>query len=405
MRIRQEDAMESTAESMVDIVAEATSSALDGLLGLDLPEGTPRPLAILSEYTRRYPRARKLAEVLREGKGSAQLGGWSEWCYLPLGAAQAIVCVDRGVGRLDTALALDAAVLGALLPWRITKGIYRFDPDVLQSLWSTPITGDIPTGVLRRLPEWCCYVKLPPVSPATTFDPPDWHRNLKGFFVHLEWDPLQNHPDFRLVLDRETGLLPTALKLDASTIRGCWRSTQKESLLLSGVSEEDAEAYLSGEDAEIAGDTMSDLIAPFVSVALYLCFAEPEIVPARGDNRRPGNPEPRRTKKHGEKLFAAQEVREWDVAWRIGQALRRASDAEGDAANAEGSASSACGASLGTRKGPHVRRGHWHSYWRGPRAPERADEREKTVMWIPPLAINVGAGEADELPAVVRPVE
>lgn len=41
--------------------AEAAVSVLSGLLDLDLPEGTLRPLAILSEYGRRYPRARKHA--------------------------------------------------------------------------------------------------------------------------------------------------------------------------------------------------------------------------------------------------------------------------------------------------------------------------------------------------------
>ncbi len=381
--------------------AAAAASVLSGLLDLDLPSGTPRPLAILSEYARRYPRARKLAEHFREGKGSAELGpmgSWPEWCYVPLGAAVAIVCAERGVQHLDTPLALDAAVLGALLPWRLTKGIYRIDPDVCQSLWQTPLTGEIPTRVLRHLPEWCCYVELPPAAPATAFDPPGWHENLKGFFVHLEWDAAQNHAELRLVLDRETGMMPLSLNLEASTVRGCWRSTRKESLLLSGVSEEEAEASLAGEEAGIVGDAMADLIAPFVSVALYLCSADPEITPASkagGGTLRPGNPEPRRTKKHGEKLFAAQDVRKWDVAWRIGAALRRANKAEEDAENG---GSTGGGYSPGTRKRPHIRRGHWHSYWIG-----SGEQKEKVVKWLPPLAVNAEMGK--ELPAVVRPVE
>ncbi len=294
--------------------AGAATFVMDAQLEIDIPEGTPRPLAILSEYVRRYPRARKLAERLRADRGSEGFIDWPECCYAPLGAAQAIVRVERGGLPLDTGRALDAAVLSALMPWRMTKGIYRFDPDVLQSVWHTPVTS-IPVGVLRSLPQWCCYVEIPPVSPATAFDPPDWHKNLRGFFVHLDWDVGGHHAELRLVLDRETGVQPLVINLDAPTVRGCWRSKVKEELILAGLSEEAAEASLSSEAAEFTASKMTELHAPLVSVALYLCSAEIGVANARdpGGETRPGNPEPRRTKKHGEKLFAAKDVREWKV--------------------------------------------------------------------------------------------
>ena len=51
--------------------------------------------------------------------------------------------------------------IGAFLPWRVTQGIYRFDPTTFDALWKTPVTGDIPTEVLFYLPEWCAYIPTP----------------------------------------------------------------------------------------------------------------------------------------------------------------------------------------------------------------------------------------------------
>lgn len=240
---------------------------------VEVPEGTPRPLALLSEYARRYPRARKVAESLREGRRTGAIPDWPGWCYLPLGVVHAIV---QGEGREDSPgqdRDLDALVMGALIPWRVTKGIYRFDPDVLGSLWDTPLTGNIPTGVLKHLPEWCCYVDL-----ASSFRPgtqPDPWRTTMGFFVFLSWDTKQNRPELWIVLDTEEGLIPFFLNLRASTVEDCWLSTQKETLLSSGMPVEEVESLLSGEETRLAASYVTSRIAPFLNTALYLCSADP----------------------------------------------------------------------------------------------------------------------------------
>jgi hypothetical protein len=62
-----------------------------------------------------------------------------------------------------------------LATWRLGKGVYRFDDDVRQALLETPVTGDIPTDVLKRLPEWCVYVETPGFRPNDT--------EVHGFFA------------------------------------------------------------------------------------------------------------------------------------------------------------------------------------------------------------------------------
>ena len=66
---------------------------------------------------------------------------------------------------------LDGPVIAALASWRPTQGIYRFDADLLEAVWQTPLAspstssstsaGKLPTELLYHLPEWCPYIETP----------------------------------------------------------------------------------------------------------------------------------------------------------------------------------------------------------------------------------------------------
>ena len=74
----------------------------------------------------------------------------------------------------------DVARLAALGAWRVTQGIYRFDPDLYLAIIETSVDGDLPHDVLYRMPEWCVYVETPGML---------WLGvQLHGFFAHLESD-------------------------------------------------------------------------------------------------------------------------------------------------------------------------------------------------------------------------
>ncbi len=375
--------------------APPTDVAGDALARVDVPEGALRPLAILSEYMRVYPEAARQAERIRAAVGQPGGGGaakaWPGWCYLHVAAALAIAHAEEertGNPRApldDPCLTADAAVLAALLPWRLTKGVYRFDAEVLGEVWSTPIDGDIPAEILYRLPEWSCYVEIP-----EGFAPPAPFEDLRGFWAHLEWDGDAGHAELRFVLDRGSGLFTPVLNLDASTLVGCVRSTRREAMLVAGISANTAEELLDNAEGEEIARSAASALAPLVSTVLYFCSANAEIADASGRGRRPGNPAPRRVKKRGEKLFAAQEIREWDVAFRLGAALRRARS-ETDACPA--------GSGAGPRRRARVRRAHWHTFLTGP----RSGEQTPILKWLPPIPVNVE--DADDLPAVVREVE
>lgn len=349
---------------------------------------THRAREILAAVGRAYPRAWSQADELRAARG-ATLPAWPAWCYLPLHGAYAIVS-GGGDNRVPFERAHHTAILGAITAWRMTQGIYRYDPALYEAVASTPLERDIPTDPLYRLPEWCIYIETPdqvwPVAGES--------RPIHGVWAHIDWDSRiegRAHHELRLVLDTARtpeealdplhGCIPIPLILGAGGI-----ADSIERVVASGAREAAKHGMtVPPELTEARG--IAPVLAPLVSLVLYLCADEAEI----GDGRaRPASPEPKRTRRSGYRMFAADGPRVWDVGVRIGAALRRAYQAEETHADA---------AVTGRHVRPHIRRAHWHTFLAGP----RDAERERRVKWLPPLPINVE--DAGDLPAVVRRVE
>lgn len=334
-----------------------------------------RPRDHLAAAGRRFPGAWRGADVFRAGRG-VDLPEWPQWCFLPMAAAYAIVS-GGGANRVRLDQAAEVGRLAALMAWRVTQGIYRFDTALFERIIETPIDGDLPHDVLFRLPEWCVYVETPGMQ----------HRAgaLHGFFAHLEWDVGSGRTELRLLLDADTGLEPVMLHLGPWSLA---ESIRRAVDTASGIAQASGMPGLPGG----VGVAIRPTVEPLLSLLLYLCSENAEI----GDGTtRPANPTPKRTKQ-GLRLFQAERPSTWDVGVRLGSALRRAYHAAETAGD-------------GTHEGPrpHIRRAHWHGFRSGPM--KRADgstvptgERAFALRWLPPIAVNLD--NADDLPATVRPV-
>jgi len=296
------------------------------------------PTDHLHAVSRDYPGAWAQYDVFLRSR--AELGGWPDWCYCPLAAAYAIA--SEG-GNLSLDRATDVARIAALAAWRPTQGIYRFDPTLLKHLLDTPITGDLPSEHLYRLPEWCVYVELP-VS------------DMRGFFAHLEYDANDGRSELRILIDTTLGrLLPVPIHLGGTLERG--------------VSEAFAEAGANGLvylPPEMHGH-VTRLIAPMISVLLYLCAPDADMRPTRG--RGPVKPKLVRGKQ-GPRMPAAKSLEVWETGFNLGAQLRDAEASEG-----------ASGRSV---RG-HVRRAHWHSYWTG-----SGESKALTIKWLSPILVAAG---------------
>ncbi|MCP4635931.1 MAG: hypothetical protein GY848_05600 [Methyloversatilis sp.] len=325
-----------------------------------------RPRDHVAAAAHHYPQAWRLADEFRADRGRG-LPDWPAWCYLPLSASYAIVSANLGVDRLSVQHVGDVARLGALAAWRVTQGIYRFDPALYAAIVDTPVSGDVPHDVLYRLPEWCVYVETPGLA---------WNDGqLFGFFAHLEYDVNTGRPELRLLLDADTALVPVPLHL------GPWSLAESISR---AVDVARVQATVVGGMPAGVPQVLREWVEPLVSLLLYLCSQNAEI----GDGRRqPANPEPKRTKS-GWRLFPPDRPTTWDVGVRLGSALRTAYHA---AETGQGGAHAAPRA--------HIRRAHWHGYWIGP----REGERRFDLRWMPPIPVNVN--DVADLPATVRPMK
>jgi len=100
---------------------------------------------------KKYPDSWKLFDQFRADRGKG-LPNWPNWCFCPLAAAYAIVS-GGGKNRCTVDNVGDVAILGGLASWRLSQGVYRFDPVLYENLINTPVAGDIPVDVLLRLPD------------------------------------------------------------------------------------------------------------------------------------------------------------------------------------------------------------------------------------------------------------
>lgn len=339
--------------------------------GID--QATP-PAAILERYARVYPRAWDQAAEMRAKRGG-ELGDWPDWCFLPLAGAAAIIEDEAKRQGLDyRQAAIDCGNLGALIAWRMTRGIYRFDPDVYRAVWETPITGDLPADVLFRLPEWCVWIETPEPDPAGLSSP--------GFFAYLEADAGDGRAELRITIAGDRGLYTQPIHLNRGGLADCIAAAIEEGHRQSARAGERIEgANLGGT---IAG-ALKTIIEPRVNLVLYLCAVNSEIRDERTGFKKPGNPAPIRTRR-GLRLFPAATPTRWDVAVRLGAAIRSA--AGRDRGEDQG------GTHASPR--PHIRRAHWHTFRRGP------GRAESVLKWLPPIPVNVD--DAD-LPAVLRDVK
>lgn len=286
------------------------------------------------------------------------------------------------LGAMHPERITDAARLAALAAWRMTQGIYRFDPAVYEAVRDTPVAGDIPHELLLRLPEWCVYLETPGLHFGAA--------PLQGAFAHLEHDVNNGRRELRLLLDTDEAggalLTPWPLHL------GPW--TLAESIARAMDVARDANpSHRALARRGAAEEALRACFEPLVSLLLYVCTQSDEITGRRG---APGNPDPVRTRRNGWRLFPAEGPRTWDVGVRLGAALRRAYAAEETGAS---------GATRGAVRG-HIRRAHWHTYLRGPRkrdgAPVPSDQRIVDLRWMPPIAVALDSVE--NLPATIRPV-
>jgi hypothetical protein len=308
------------------------------------------PVDLMRVMSEKYPNAWQDYAKFRARKGSPDFDDWPSWCWVPLHAAYAIV--SGGSSKVPDELLDDIPILGAVATWRQTQGIYRIDIDLAEELLEAPISGPIPSEVLFRLPEWCVYVEL-----GEEF----------SFFANLDWDVGQQHAELAVVLLGNGKPVHLVAHLyPKATIEEMVIGTEREI--------EDRGLGVLTDAVKSARGYVVNALRSVVSILLYLCSEQPDIIDHAGKRRKPGPPPPVSTAT-GPKFFPPANPTQWDVGYKVGAVLR--SHREAESIRGEGTHAS---------PRPHVRRAHWHSYWTGP----RDDPKKQAIVlkWIHPLLVG-----------------
>ena len=326
----------------------------------------PTPQELLLATNRAHPELTGevnniISQSAREGERQ-----WPEWCFLPARYWYSILEAEirNGAYRGDRRnLVEELSQLSTLGTWRFSQGIYRFDASVLDAVKATSLLGDMPVEVLERLPEWAVYIETPGMA---FFD-----AYTVGFFANLDARDSSNQPILQMILNSNLGMIAMEVPLRKATLVECVEDYVAS--VHGGLS-----AKFAQEMKDVLGGlTPKDIakaLSPYLSLLLYLCSDEPEIDDAREPGHSPSRAQARKTKK-GWKLFPPDRLRTWNVGTKLGELLRKA---ETDDA----------GESSGDHKSPrtHLRRGHWHGFWTGP----KTGERRFSYRWLAPMLINAG---------------
>lgn len=256
-----------------------------------------------------------------------------------------------------------------LASWNLTKGIYRFDPELLELVWNSEGLENIHTEVFQQMPEWCIFVETPG---QTMMSPDRGELPIQGFFATV-----QNHKDMDVLCIKTIlgGRFRGGSQIDfplLPTFEQCV-ARAKQSSHIGGYN-------LSADQVEQVYRSLLGMI----NLVTYIC--------TQVDDRPPARPLPQPKKvKGGVRTFAREERPVvWDVGIRTGPLLRKAREAfEREQGHS------------GHTVRPHFRRAHWRSVHLGPRNDPSKQRTE--ARFIMPTLVNAHLLEG-ELPAVVKGV-
>ncbi len=343
-------------------------------------DNDPLPMRLLREYSREFPLAWRQISSMRKDRGKI-LPWWPDWCYCPIAGAYAIVTNGAPAlipDLLPVMVKTPPAVMAALAAWRVTKGVYRFDPDSFTEIANMPLEGNLPADIFLSLPEWCVYIETPGFICLD--------KEIAGFFAYLECDANDNRRELRITLlypDLET--CPIPIHLGNWTLEEAVAKVQNEAKRA---------ANQFGFEVKDEFNQVVNECVPFINLVLYICSVNADML------ERPTHPSRQTTRKG--KIQTATKPHVWEVGVRVGAALRSIIAKE----TATNQKNSDIHASSHASPRPHYRRAHWHHYWTGPKS--KPEERTLTLKWLPPIPVGIPEidGESpDKTPAVIHHID
>lgn len=315
-----------------------------------------RPLNYLNCLTKAYPDISANVNIMIQAKKDQKLD-WADWCFIPFQGWHTYVCSSQRLPFKNLVAARESAIVAALGTWRYSQGIYHINEHLIESLMDSPISGNIPSEVILRFPEFCSYVEIPDSVEFLIFN----DTRVYGFWAMLEHCVKENKAELRITLDTSAVLMTIPISIGAWSVD---EAIQRMSINVNSAIDEMGYQAPKINDASMKRN--ADIANKLLPIILYLCSDCPDIEPSKQPTRC--NTIVSKTKK-GWRLFPANKPKIIDVGASIGEKLKQHPPKH---------------YGIGRPVRAHLRRGHWHGYWRGART---LDVRQFNYKWIPPMIV------------------
>lgn len=268
--------------------------------------------------------------------------------------------------------------------WESSKQVYRVN-DGLWNEMSIEEAEELPMSLLNRMPYDCLFIQHRELMEVPLGE--SGHRAVierEGYFCFRDDDgfhiaALNGRSDF--MPRQENAITPMPVSFDkCESVGDCMGVITKAVSLYTKAARDKMEKELGfspaddyvASGARLLMETMgfSD-IGKLAGTLMYICSKEADVrtvyVPQKNQSRKS-----RQT-----------DCTVHDVGFRIAPQLAEVRRVY------EHDAEERIGGATGRHVAPHVRRGHWHGYWTGPRENPTGLE----IKWIAPTVVNSSRGE------------
>lgn len=261
--------------------------------------------------------------------------------------------------------------------WRNTLGIYRIDDAIFDDVIQSAIPDDTPTDIFKNLLEWSVYVQF---SHPISFIANDIESSADGFWATFDCRLQNNKPKLML------NIVPNLTYFNDDTLDTLsYRQLQPISFYIDEclTIKESVERHVK-ENERLNPDPLAthriiktdyQMLTHFLSCLLLLCVDKPDVSKITGEpisKSELNAPKHKINKKTGA-FIPPDKPFVYEIGSRLGGEIRK-KQAEIEQ-----------GLSDGTRSmRPHIRRGHWHGYWKG-----TGQNKQFDVRWQPAIFVGM----------------
>ena len=329
------------------------------------------PNQFLNFFSAKVPGVWKTVDYYRYMRGKLE-EDWDQCVFMPTSGWDLVMekLIPKSPVEAKAFAAKNLQVIGA---WRPTQDILRFDDDFYNMLTKTPVTGKLPVEIIRRIPAWALYFETRSlVVEGGSYD---------GFFAGLDQsnDRAQLILRLHFVAMEKMRILSFILPMgDWSVEEAVSRTNEQQRSAMKRLNME-----MTGEYTRVADQGLHAAL----NLLLYVCSYGLDEDRAYEFGSGIRYPQPVRIKRGNWRLFPPPKPVIHKLGNEIGEEARKYNERT-------------CAPRPHGSPRPHIRRAHWHGYWRGPLNDQ--DNRKFSLKWLPPFMVGNPGGILGNLQTVIK---